>query len=90
VPVRVPGVRRKTVPVGMGKLPACLNLQYRLCDLSTVVTEVAGEDPDVLVVFAQSEERLVYERALQAVTKEVIGIHVLPTRPLFACDILRR
>jgi hypothetical protein len=30
------------------------------------------------------------DSALRAVTKEVVGIHVLLTRSLFACDILRR
>ena len=29
-------------------------------------------------------------RALQEVTKEAVGIHVPPTRSLFACDIPRR
>jgi hypothetical protein len=29
-------------------------------------------------------------RALQEVSKEVVGIHALLTRSLFACDILRR
>jgi DNA-binding MarR family transcriptional regulator len=29
-------------------------------------------------------------RALQAVTREIVGIHVLLTHSLFACDILRR
>src|SRR5271157_1486991 len=30
------------------------------------------------------------DSALRAVTKEVVGIRVLPTRSLFACGILRR
>jgi hypothetical protein len=44
----------------------------------------------ILSAFAQQRDTVSGLSGLLGITKEVVGIHALPSRSLFACDILRR
>ena len=82
----------KLAPTGLPKQPTfALSRAIHAERLDLVISDtVSAVESKPAIIFVQAGRIRTKGRALQAVTKEVVGVHVLLTRSLFACGILHR
>jgi hypothetical protein len=78
-------------PDSRNNLPFARSRAVHAERLDLVISDtVSAVELKPAIVFVEAGRIKTKGRALQAVTKEVVGTPVLLTRPVFACDILRR